>query len=336
MRSVKLINYNTFCSMFFTAAKNIYITKEGCIMFLRTTLFIREQKFFDKLFPYIFVILFFISIFNLGCKQTSEKSGIVVIGPNITEIIFAIGANTLLKGIGDFDDYPPETANIPKIGSYLSPNLEKITTLRPSIIITSGEIPQLREFAEHSEIQYYTVPMDTFPQIYEGIIKIGEITHHTRQAKVLLEEMKGNIQKIQNLTSGLEPLPTLLVVGRELRDLSSVQVAGGKSFLSEILKIAGGINVFEDAEQPYFEVSAEQIIAKAPEAIVEFRCGENLTQRQLDALFLDWKALETVPAVSKSRIFFILESYGMRPGPRIYKVAEKIATSLHPDVKLGL
>lgn len=271
-----------------------------------------------------------------ACSSPSEKTGIITIGPNITEIIFTLRANHQLKAIGDFDDYPPETQNITRIGSYLSPNLEKITTLKPSTIIVSGDIPQLREFAQQSGIQYHAIPMDTLQQIYDGIIFIGELTHTSNRAKHLVAEIQDNLNQLKTLTKDLEPISTLLVVGRETRDLSSIQVAGGHSFLSEILKVAGGKNVYEDSEQNYFEISAEQVLSKAPEVIIEFRCGENLTQRQLDALFLDWKALETVPAVQKSRIYFILESYGMRPGPRIYNVAQKIATLLHPEVELGL
>ncbi len=283
-----------------------------------------------------FTILISFNIILAGCSSPSEKSGFVTIGPNITEIMFALRVEQQLKAIGDFDDYPPETKDITRIGSYLSPNLEKITTLKPSTIIVSGDIPQLRDFAQKSGIQYHSIPMDTLQQIYDGIILIGELTHTPNRAKHLIAEIQDNLHQLETLTKNLELTPTLLVVGREPRDLSSIQVAGGHSFLSEILKVAGGKNVYEDSEQNYFNISAEQVLSKAPEVIIEFRCGENLTQRQLDALFLDWKALETVPAVQKSRVYFILESYGMRPGPRIYKVAQKIATLLHPEVELGL
>lgn len=294
-----------------------------------------NYRFFFKILS-TFTILLSLFLFDSGCSKQSEKSGIISVGPNITEILFAIGAQSQIKGIGDFDDYPPQTQNLTRVGTYLSPNLEKITTLNPATIIVSGEVPQLRELSQHLNIQYYAIPMDTLQQIYDGILLIGELTHSSHRAQLLIDTIKQNLQKIENLTKDLEPVSTLLVVGREPRDLSSIQVAGGKSFLSEILKIAGGKNVYKDAEQPYFEISAEQVISKTPEAIIEFHCGENLTQRQLDALFLDWKALESVPAVQKSRIYFILESYGMRPGPRIYKIAEEIATFLHPEVKLGL
>jgi len=272
----------------------------------------------------------------MACSSTTEKSGIISIGPNITEIIFELGAYHKLKGIGDFDDYPPETKDLNRIGSYLSPNLEKITALKPAILIVSGEIPQLKELAKQQGIQYHPVPMDNLQQIYDGISIIGEITHTSHKAKLLVSEIQNNFQKLSEITKDFEPIPTLLVVGREPRDLSTIQVAGGTSFLSEILKFTGGKNIYEDSKQNYFEISAEQVLSRAPEVIIEFRCGENLTQKQLDALYFDWKALETVPAVKKSRVYFILESYGMRPGPRIYDIAKKIATLLHPEVELGL
>lgn len=285
---------------------------------------------------YFFTVLCPLICIGIACSSHPEKNGVVSIGPNITEIVFALGANQQLKGISDFDDYPPETQNINRIGSYLSPNLEKITSLRPATIIVSGEIPQLKELSQQLGVQYHSVPMDTLQQIYDGITLIGEITHTSNKAKYLITEMKNNFQKLEEMTKNLDPVSTLLVVGREPRDLSSIQVAGGSSFLTEILRLAGGKNVFEDSAQNYFEISAEQVLSKAPEVIIEFRCGEDLTQKQLDALFLDWKALDSIPAIQKSRIYFILESYGMRPGPRICNIAQKIATLLHPEVELGL
>ncbi|MGC9052939.1 MAG: ABC transporter substrate-binding protein [Candidatus Hydrogenedens sp.] len=300
-------------------------------------LFIRQNSFHVVLKGlYFSTLICILTCIGIACSSPPEKNGIVSIGPNITEIIFALGANQQLKGIGDFDDYPPETQNINRIGSYLSPNLEKITALKPATLIVSGEIPQLKELSQQLGIQYYPVPMDTLQQIYDGIIVIGEITHTSNKAKNLVTEMKNNFQKLEEITKNLEPVPTLLVVGREPRDLSSIQIAGGQSFLSEILKSAGGKNVYEDSTQNYLEISAEQVLSKAPEVIIEFRCGENLTQKQLDTLFLDWKALDSVPGIQKSRIYFILESYGMRPGPRVVNIAQKIATLLHPEVELGL
>lgn len=283
------------------------------------------------LFQAYFLIILISLFFMDGCKTPSKKYGIVSIGPNITEILFQIGAGEKIIGIGDFDDYPPEIQNLPKVGTYISPNIEKITSLNPEMIITAGEIPQLINLANEINAKYYSIPMDTLEEIYNGILKLGELTNHHSRAQKLVDEMKNKLKDIEEKTKNFEPVHTLLVVGREPRDISSIQVASGKSFLSEILKIAGGKNVFEDETRPYLEVSAEMIISKAPQAIIEFRCGEALTQSQLDYLFFDWKALDSVPAVKNSRIYFILESYGMRPGPRLPRIAEKIARYLHPE-----
>ncbi len=176
----------------------------------------------------------------VGCGAPHKQYGIVSIGPNITEILFLIGAGNKVVGIGDFDDYPPEIKDYPKVGTYLSPNIEKITSLTPKIIITAGEIPQLATLAREINAQYYSIPMDNLEEIYAGIIKLGEITNCSSRAQKLVEEMKNKLKNIEDKTKSLEPVPTLLVVGREPRVLSSIQVAGGKSFLSEILKIAGG------------------------------------------------------------------------------------------------
>jgi iron complex transport system substrate-binding protein len=135
-----------------------------------------------------FLILFLCGLLILnGCSGLSQKkNGIISIGPNITEILFQIGAGGRVIGIGDFDDYPPEIRDLPKVGSYISPNIEKITTLNPQIIITAGEVPHLRNLAEEINAKYYSIPMDTLEEIYAGIIKLGEITDSQSRAMKLV------------------------------------------------------------------------------------------------------------------------------------------------------
>ena len=81
------------------------------------------------------------------------------------------------------------------------------------------------------------------------------------------------------------------------------------------------------------DATAELVREAAPEVILEFRCGRSLTESQELAYFRDWQALEGVPAVDSSRIFFITESHGLRPGPRYVDIARHIALQLHSELE---
>ena len=126
----------------------------------------------------------------------------------------------------------------------------------------------------------------------------------------------------------------LIVLGRERGDLTNLQTAGGSSFISEMVEAAGGDNIYKSASQPYLEASKETILLEAPDAIVEIQAGKSLTKNQTQALYNDWRFMDTVPAVKNGAIYYITESHALRPGPRIADVAKIIARKLYFEAEL--
>jgi len=262
------------------------------------------------------------------------RHGIITMGPHVTETVFALGQGHRVIAVGNFDDYPPEVRQLPKVGGYIDPDLEKIAMLAPERIIMGGRHLKMSQFAEMNNLPLLCVLMDSLESIDEGIAQIGLELHCVRAA----DRLRARIQRdIQELREAVAPFPrpkVLIITGRQAGDLNTLNTVGGGSFLSEIVEIAGGENIFQDAPQAYFEASKETVVLRAPEVILEFRCGEPMTESRMDAYFRDWQALPMLPAVRTGRIFFITESHGMRPGPRVAEVGWIIARLLHSDIQL--
>ncbi|RMG68891.1 MAG: hypothetical protein D6715_01110, partial [Calditrichaeota bacterium] len=104
-------------------------------------------------------------------------------------------------------------------------------------------------------------------------------------------------------------------------NLSSLYVAGGKTYLSQLWNLCGGSNVFGAQEQRYFPASLEALLAANPEVIVEFHSEGSLSDQEAAQLRRDWQALEQIDAVQRERIFVFARQYFLVPGPRIVQIA---------------
>ena len=269
-----------------------------------------------------------------ACGGSARGKGIVSLAPNITETIFALGEGKQVVGVSEFDDYPMQTATLPKLGGYLNPDLEQLTLLSPAVVIVPGRHEQVTAFGEMNQIPVLNVHMDNLETIHGGIDTIGAALGVPEKATELWTKIDSDLNALRE---ALKPYPrkkVLIVLGRERGDLTNLQTVGGTSFISEIVEAAGGDNIYKDAAQPYLEASKETVLLDAPEAILEIQAGKSLTKNQLQLLYNDWRFLDTVPAVKDGAIYFITESHAMRPGPRIADVAKIIARKLYFEAKL--
>jgi iron complex transport system substrate-binding protein len=285
--------------------------------------------------------LFLITALLTGCggsASSTKRTGIITMGPHITETVFALGRGKNVVAVGALDDYPAQVRDLPNVGGYINPDLEKITMLAPAKLIVAGRYPKITEYAESNNVPLLNVDMDSLDGIDQGIVVIGHELGCPNRADQLRTHIKAVLQSVRATVESLPHPKVLLITGRQSHDLNTLNTVNGASFLSELLTVAGGENVFADAPQTYFEASKESVVMKEPEVILEFHCGEGLTEKQKDAYFTDWVSLSTLPAVKSNRIFFITDSFGMRPGPRIGEVAKIIARQIHgeltfPEVK---
>jgi len=266
-------------------------------------------------------------------KPPALERGVISMAPNLTETVFALGQRKYLVAVGKFDDYPPEALELPRVGGAIDPDLERITQLHPGLILTSGEVPKVAQYGVTHHAAVVNVAMDNLNGIAEGIQRIGALLHCEANAAALLEGMAAQRRAIEAAVAGRPHPKVLLVTGRMSHDLNTLSTAGGPSFLSEIVSLAGGGNIYANSSQAYLEASKETLVKEAPAVIIEFHCGETLSETEKEAFVRDWDALSTVPAVRERRIHIITESHAMRPGPRVYEVARLLARCLHPGME---
>ncbi len=268
-------------------------------------------------------------------RPATTRSGVISMAPHLTETIHALGQGERLIAVGSFDDYPPEIASLPRVGGYMDPELERISLLSPELIVLPGRHEKVTSYARLYNIPVLNVHMDSFETIFAGIRTLGEALDCETEAEALIASMKAEMAALEARVADLPRYPTLIITARQPGALGSLYTTGGNSFISEMLALIGADNIHKDVEQAYFSASKETVVMRAPEIIVEFRAGEDLNDAVIDRLRSDWRQMGTLPAVQNDRIYFVTESHAMRPGPRIFEVADSIARMIHGDAYPG-
>jgi len=281
-------------------------------------------------------LISFFALALLGCNSPESttsplRKGVVSFGPNITETIYALGAGDRIVGVTTYCDYPPEATTKTRVGGYLDPDLEKITALSPELIILPGKMEKLADLARQNKTPVLNAHMDDLKTIREGITAIGDALGCAQNAAALCAQIDADLEAVRGSVANLPRVKVLIVNARQNHDLSNIFTVGSTSFIAELAEIAGGDPIFSDSDRPYFEASKESVVMRAPEVIIEFHAGENISAEEQARYIADWNELDTLPAVKNKRVYLFLESYGLRPGPRVGLIARHLAKMLHPE-----
>ena len=279
-------------------------------------------------YRFLSVVVILACIFCGGCHTDSKpsvKSGeirVVSLSPNYTEIIFALGAEGSLVGRTDACNYPPECKLTPVVGSYASPNWEKIFTVMPTTVLTADfSDDRAEKILLDRGIEVYRNDPRTFDDLFEAIRQTGKRVEKEAEAAQLTDALQAELNVIQVASANRADKPRVLVVVWH----NPLCVVGGNTFVAQAVRIAGGVNLSDDLKQRYVNISPEKVVQYAPDVILFPQMEAGVSA---DAL-LNYPGLESVPAIKNKRI--ITEIPGdiiLRPGPRLIQGVKALAEIL--------
>ncbi len=281
---------------------------------------------------------------SFGCNgrqplQSNAQEGgslfpqrIICGAPATTEIVYALGCGDRVVGVSDVSAYPPEARDKPGIGGWLNPNRECLLMLRPDIIITHGEHASLADFAKQYNIKFLTVDLRTLDDIYNGITSIADALGVSDKGAALKTSIQQELKDISMRASDAPPRSVAMLFGRSPGHMSGLATIGARTFLNELVTIAGGSNVFTDAKGAYPQVSKETLLVRNPSVIIEaYPDGIDATVRE--QLQEDWwKHLSGISAVQNKEVHYLEGNYILIPGPRVAQIAQSYAEILHPEL----
>ncbi len=255
---------------------------------------------------------------------TIEKAAVSVvsIAPSITETIFALGKGDILKGRTDYCDYPEEALNIPSIGSLREPDIEAIAELNPDIVIASTHFTKesLDKLTTLSIPVVVLADQDSFSGVYQTITDIGLLIGAEDEGKALISSMEDTVNSVIDAVKNKATPTVYYVIGfGEYGDFT----AGGDTFISQIIEMAGGNNIASETKGWSF--SLEQIVDSDPDILVCSKFWD--TKSSIE----NTNGYNNLRAVKSGNLFTIDNNMLDRQGPRLAEGLKALAEILHPD-----
>jgi iron complex transport system substrate-binding protein len=262
--------------------------------------------------------------------SSSVPRRIVAVAPSTAEMICDLGACADIVGVSKFCVHPAELKTRIQVGGLYDPDLEGIIALRPDLLVTRGKHDSLERLAEQLKIPIYHDETDSLAGIERTVRELGALLDRREQAETVVRDFSDRMNKIEMRRAGVKKVRVMLTVSRNPERLSNILTTGRGTFLDEMIKIAGGENVFGDVDMRYPEVSVEAVIARQPDCIVELMPEIDVAACKTQ-LFEQWSQLSMIPAVKNNRIYFLSDDNALIPSPRYTQFVEKVSRLLHPD-----
>lgn len=256
-----------------------------------------------------------------GKAVTISKEPVRIIStvPNNTEILFALGLESHIAGVGSWDDYPPAAKKKPKVGDHVT-SAEKVISLRPDLVLAHGKlnqdvIPTLEKYG----IPVVAIDPKTIDQVQKDVLLIGKITNREKQASTVAGKIASAKETVRHKISGIKTRPKVLVSIQA----DPLWAAGPQTFIDEIIHLSGAINVAADAKPGFNQFSSEAAVYRHPDIII----GTDKGSRQVFTHGL-WK---NTKAAQTGRVYEAAPDYLVRPGPRLAIGILTMAKLIHPE-----
>jgi len=263
------------------------------------------------------------TVLSIGAAAAPPPTRIVSLAPAVTETLFALGKGDAVVGVSQYCDYPQAATRLPKVGTFLTPNVEAIAALRPDLIIGPGLSSSRREVRMLEAMGYPTLTVNdtSLDGIEQSITLIGARTGEQEAARRLLGAIHAHIEEVRARLERTKPRTVVMLVGHQ-----PMVAVGRGTFLDDLLHLAGGDNIADLSAENWPRLSIEYIIAMRPEVILDGAMGSDANT---PTGF--WARYPTIPAVRDHRVFGYPQDPMLHPGPRVWQSLEILARRIHPE-----
>lgn len=272
---------------------------------------------------------------SFSAAQTPRR--IVSTAPNVTEMLFAIGLGPSVVGDTTFCRYPEAARHLPKIGTFLEPDFERILALRPTLVITITNPIQLTDRLRRLHLNVVEVDPNTIPGIFTSLRAIGDAAGAAPAAADLSARLQKQLDLLRRTAPSLPPRKVLFLVGRNPGTLDGLVAAGKGTYLDELLAIAGGRNLLGDSPIPYPKVSVETILSRDPDVIIDMgdaAHAEGAPREKKEEVLALWSRYPRVKAVQDKHVYAVADDRFVVPGPRVVEAAREFRRLIHPEAPL--
>ena len=242
---------------------------------------------------------------------------VIVLAPNLTELLFELGEGKKIVGNTSFCNYPDSAKIIPDVADLLSVNLESISSLRPDLIFISAEGNSKGEYIKLKDLGFKVFVSN--PRHYKGIKKtmldMGKIFKKEELSEKIIDGWDQKIEDIRNKHEEVILNSVMFLIST--KPIISV---GKNSFIHQILTYAGLKNITADSDVSYPVFSREEVLLRNPDFLLLYETNTNNVNDLLE-IYPEWNILS---AVVNGRVIYINADLYSRPGPRFVHAVEDL------------
>lgn len=251
---------------------------------------------------------------------------VISLAPSITEIVFAIGRGECLKGATIYSDYPEAALALPKVGSYVHLDLEKIVALKPDLCIAvkDGNPKQTADRLVSLGIPVYAVNPIDLDSVISTVGLIGSLLNADASAARVVNDMEQRIRRVEHLVSTAATRPRVFFqIG-----INPIVSVGNDTFIHELIERAGGINLAA-ASVSYPRFSKEQFLALSPDVVIITSMARGEVFQKVKK---EWQSWPDLPAVRNDQVHIVDSNILDRPTPRMVDGLELLVRLIHPEL----
>ena len=252
----------------------------------------------------------------------AEPKRVVSVAPSNTELVFALGKQSVLVGRSDYDDYPADVKKIPSIGGFEPPNYEKIVGAQPDLLLLIGGSEEARnKLTGDYKLNVFVLDPKNFDDLYADIKNLGIILNAQSAAEQLVADMQKSVKEITDKVAKATTKPKVFY---EVWN-DPLMTAGAGTFINDLITMAGGENVGASVKG-WGNFSPEQLAAANPDIYVA-------GSPDAAAKVKDRKDALSLKAVKDGKLFGVEdENLVVRPGPRLVLGLQWFAQTIHPEL----
>jgi len=266
------------------------------------------------------IILFFILTL---CSFAQQR--IIALSPSINEIVYALGAGDDIVGNTEYCTFPKASYSVTKVGGYFNPNLEKILSLQPTVVIMQQNNLKLSLQLNKLGIKTKVVRIDRLHNIKSSILTIGNLINKKSEAQNIVKDIESHLDALKGIVSNKK---ILIVIGHNTSLVKQIFVVGQNLYFDDIINSSGNHNALQSKRKGQPILNQENIIATNPDIVIllaPFMKEKNLSSKDL---IVPWKALP-IHAGKEDQIYIIDKKYAGVPSDRLVLFLKDFKDILH-------
>jgi iron complex transport system substrate-binding protein len=265
-------------------------------------------------------------------RPATAPMRIVSTSPSITETLFALGLGDRVVGVSTYCRFPPAVTKLPKVGTFLKPDVELIAGLRPDLVLVHEVANGVDRRLTSLHIPFVVVERGTLASVFSSIRQIAVAAGVPDRAETLVRDLERGLDVIRRAGAAVPRKRVLFIIGRRPGMLTDLVAVGPGSYLNDLIEIAGGTNVLDIKGQPeYPRISMETVLRLDPDVIIDtVDMGDTEAERRQRQPINErlWNAYPGLTAIKTKSVHAATTDALVVPGPRVVDAAQWVAALL--------